>query len=81
MKCPRCKGTGKVPEPSDIGTRIIMLRETAGLSRKQVEDGAGIPHSEYWRIENGKVVDPSLKTVVALAKFFKVTTDALLGVG
>ncbi len=79
MKCPRCEGTGETTDPATIADRVVAFRESRKLSRKQVEDGAGIPHSEYWRIENGKIADPSLKTVMALARFYKISTDELLG--
>lgn len=80
MKCPRCKGTGKVKDPETFCDRLVMLREAKGITCKDLEREAGIPHSEYWRLENGKVTNPSVKTLVALARFFGVTTDYMLGI-
>lgn len=80
MKCPRCNGNGEVESPGTFAERLLMLREGRSLGRKDVEEGAGIAHSEYWRLENGTTQNPSAKTLVALAKFYGVTTDSLLGV-
>lgn len=80
MKCPRCSGTGETTDPETFADRLVMLRETARLSRTQVEIGANIPHSEYWRLEHGYTLNPQIKTLAALARFFKVTIDELLGI-
>ena len=46
--------------------------------QKQVAEGSGISLRTYQRYENGER-EPSASTLVALADFFNVSTDYLLG--
>ena len=58
--------------------RIKELRIECGLTQKQLADELGFPQSSivYW--EAGTKT-PRAETIVALARFFGVTTDYLLG--
>lgn len=58
--------------------RLDELKASRKLMQKQVAEGSGIPLRTYQRYENGER-EPSASTLVALADFFNVSTDYLLG--
>lgn len=58
--------------------RLKELRLEAGLSARQVGAGIGVAHSTIIRWENGIRV-PDALDLIALAKFFNVSTDYLCG--
>ena len=58
--------------------RLRELRLDAGLSARQVGAGIGVAHSTIIRWENGIRV-PDALDLIALAKFFNVSTDYLCG--
>ena len=62
----------------DFGKRLKQIREENNLTQKQVAEGSGIPLRTYQRYENGER-EPSISTLIALADYFKVSTDYLLG--
>ena len=59
-------------------SRLDELKTTRNLMQKQVAKGANIPLRTYRRYENGER-EPSASTLSALADFFDVSTDYLLG--
>ena len=59
-------------------SRLDELKATRNLMQKQVAEGANIPLRTYRRYENGER-EPSASTLSALADFFNVSTDYLLG--
>jgi len=61
-----------------ISERLNELKTANNFMQKQVAEGAGIPLRTYRRYENGER-EPSASIIVALAKFFRVSTDYLLG--
>lgn len=60
-----------------IGARIALLRRSRGLSQAQMAQALGISPSAMGMYEQGRR-EPSLATVVALARFYGVSTDYLL---
>lgn len=62
----------------ELVSRLDELKSSRKLMQKQVAEGAGIPLRTYRRYENGER-EPSASIIVALAKFFGVSTDYLLG--
>ena len=60
-----------------LGARIAALRREAGLSQAQLALRLGISPSAMGMYEQGRR-EPSMETVVAMAKVFRVTTDYLL---
>lgn len=62
-----------------LGENVKRLREARGL--RMVDLGAKIEkgHSQVSQIESGKIDNPRIDTLVALADAFSVTTDELLG--
>ncbi len=62
----------------ELVSRLSELKNSRKLMQKQVAEGAGIPLRTYRRYENGER-EPSASIIVALADFFNVSTDYLLG--
>ncbi len=60
-----------------LGVRISALRREAGLSQAQLAQRLGISPSAMGMYEQGRR-EPSMDTVVAMARVFGVTTDYLL---
>jgi len=61
-----------------IGSRLIELRKIKKLTQKEVADGIGCLRSTLSNIELGKK-PASLDMVIALADFYEVPIDYLLG--
>lgn len=62
----------------DLASRFRFVRLSKKLTQKQVADGAGILEQAYQRYEYGKTV-PSALVLIALADFFDVSLDYLVG--
>jgi len=62
-----------------FSTRVKELREEKELSQKQLADKVKVSQANVSRWEKG-TQDPSTEWIIALAKFFEVSTDYLLGV-
>ena len=60
-----------------LGPRIAALRREAGLSQAELAQKLGISPSAMGMYEQGRR-EPSIETVIALAKVFQVTIDYLL---
>ncbi len=58
--------------------RIRELREERNLTQTDVARGLGTSHRNIGRWENGEVL-PSSDMIIALADFFEVSADYLLG--
>ena len=58
--------------------RLKELRTENNLTQKQVATKLGIRQQSYTRYENG-AGEPSLDTLVAIAKIYNVSVDYLLG--
>lgn len=62
----------------DVGARLYAMRQSAGLSQRQLAERAGVPHAQISNVENNKV-SPSVSTLrkiltglgVSLADFFE----------
>lgn len=65
--------------PGKLCDRVRDLREERGLTRKELAEHSGVNESLLGRIENNKNKKVSDEAVQALAKFFSVSTDFLLG--
>jgi len=62
-----------------FGERIRKLRTQNKLTQKQLGEVVGLTHKSISTIESG-ICATTLEKLVALAKFFNVSTDYLLGV-
>lgn len=60
-----------------LATRIKRLRKKNGLTQEQLAKRSGLSHGYLARLEIG-MHDPSLNTLVKLAKALKVTVGDLL---
>ncbi len=61
-----------------FGEKIRALREDADLNQTQLGEAVGITQRKVSYIECGKY-EPSLADIVAFCRFFKVSSDELLG--
>lgn len=62
----------------ELSGRLNELKSTNNFLQKQVAEGIGVPLRTYQRYEYGER-EPSASIIVALANFFNVSTDYLLG--
>lgn len=60
-----------------LGERIAALRRRAGISQAELAQRLQISASAMGMYEQGRR-EPSMETVVAMAKVFRVSTDYLL---
>lgn len=58
--------------------RLERLRVEKGISQESFAMQIGVTRQAVWKMESG-FMDPSCKVLKAIAKFFNVTTDYLLG--
>ncbi len=65
------------PDYRELGRRLRVAREAAGLSQRDVADHLGIEDSTYSRYESGKLRIP-LPDVYRVARFLGVKADDLL---
>lgn len=62
----------------NISDRLISLRKAAGKTQLQVAEAIGISHKTLSKWELG-ASEPDLERLCALAEYYKVSTDFLLG--
>ena len=79
LTCPACKGSGKAEMPVTMGGRIKLLREQRGEFRAGAAEKAGISQSLWGKIESDDSENPSLSTILAIAKALDVKVGYLLG--
>lgn len=61
----------------ELGLRIKSLRTEKGLTQEKLAESLGISVEYVGKIERGKRT-PSLDLVIAMSKFFHVSTDYIL---
>ena len=65
---------------SKFGERLQRLRQAKGLSRRQLESQAAIPHGIVSRLErSAQRAYPSVPVAMRLAKVLGVSVDYLIG--
>jgi transcriptional regulator with XRE-family HTH domain len=62
-----------------VGIRLRLLRRERGLAQATVAEAVGISQSTLSGLERGDTAGRSLETLAALARFFGVSADSLLG--
>ena len=62
----------------DLAGQFKRLRTARNQTQKQVADGLGIAEQAYQRYEYGKTV-PSALVLIAIADFYDVSLDYLVG--
>jgi transcriptional regulator with XRE-family HTH domain len=60
-----------------IGDRLKRLRKAAGMTQQALATAAGLSMSAIIHIEAGRIPDPRLSTLKALARALGVTLDEL----
>ena len=65
--------------PGSVGERVRELREERGLNRKELAQQCEVDESTLGRIERKEIQKIPSDAIQKLAKFFKVSTDFLLG--
>lgn len=63
-----------------LAKRLKPLRQSKGMTQKQIAELLGCTEQHYQKIEYGKVNVPATH-LIFFADFFGVTTDYLLGRG
>ena len=58
--------------------KLKELREENNISQKQIAEFLNIKQNTYSQYENGKRQLP-IDTLISLARFYKTTTDYILG--
>ena len=64
---------------SKLSERILALRREHGVLQLEIAAAIGVSLRTYQRVEYGDR-EPTASSIVALAKFYGVSTDYLLGV-
>lgn len=60
--------------------RLKKLREEHhGLSRKTLSELCGLPPGTIRKYERGEIENPSIESIEAIADYFEVTIDYLIG--
>ncbi len=59
-------------------TIFKSLREQAGKTLREVEALTGISNAYISQLENGKISDPSVKTIFLLSKLYGVTVEHIM---
>ncbi len=62
-----------------ICDRIRALREKTGMSARKFAEEMGMKYTTYYGYETGSR-EPGSDSIVALAKYYNVTTDYILGI-
>lgn len=62
----------------EFGQRLRELRQERGLKQREMADMLKMTLRNYQRVEHGEINIPTL-TLCALADYFEVTTEYLLG--
>lgn len=62
-----------------LGKKIKLLRQEKGITQADLANALSVTRSAValWETDN---TDPDIKNIIALAKFFSVTTDFLFGI-
>ena len=61
-----------------MNNKLKELRKEKGLSQKEIANFIGVSVSAYSNYEQG-IREPSYDILIKIAKFYKVSTDFLLG--
>ncbi len=61
-----------------LAERLLSLRKERGLSQQEAAVLSGVQYRSYRRYEQGER-EPQASVLCALADFYKVSTDYLLG--
>lgn len=63
----------------EIGKRIKMLRNSAGLTQDELGDKLGVKKAAIQKYESGSIVNLKIETIKKLAEIFEVTPAYIMG--
>ena len=61
-----------------LGERIQKLRQERGFTQESLADEAGISRAYVNQLENGRSKNPSIWTILAIAKALKLEVEYLV---
>ena len=61
-----------------LASNLSNIRAKKGLTLETVAKGINSSKSYVWEIENGVTDNPGIKTVMALASYYKVSVNTLI---
>lgn len=65
-----------------LGQRVRALRAVVGISQREADRLAGLHQGLSWKVEEGRVDNPTRETLEAIARLYGVSIDWLcLGAG
>jgi len=67
----------QVPE-SVLGRIIYLYREERKMTMKKLSSIMGLSINDVWRLENGKVANPTIATLEKIAKGLELTLSGLI---
>ncbi|MCG2711083.1 MAG: helix-turn-helix transcriptional regulator [Candidatus Omnitrophica bacterium] len=62
-----------------LAKKVKALRNKKGWSQQKLAQEAGLSFNAITKIEQGKALHPTLKTLTKLADVFNITLDELAG--
>lgn len=68
-------------ETSDIGARLLELRDARGWTQDKVAEEAGVSHTTVVGLETGRIKQPRTVTLRRLARAFNMDLNEFLGKG
>jgi len=72
-----CLGLKFMSVMKKFGQKLRALRESRGLTLRQLADELGVTHPHLVHIEVGRR-GPSIELLIKIARYFEVSTDDLL---
>ncbi|MCG2711084.1 MAG: helix-turn-helix transcriptional regulator [Candidatus Omnitrophica bacterium] len=62
-----------------LAKKVKALRKKKGWSQQKLAQEAGLSFNAITKIEQGKALHPTLKTLIKLSDVFNITLDELAG--
>lgn len=69
----------QVDKIDHIALNLSKLLKANNMSESDIAKALGIPTMTIWRLITGKTTDPRISTLKAIADYFKVSIDTLVG--
>lgn len=63
----------------DIGKQVQKIRKEKGLTQDELARKADMPYTTLAKIESGMVKNPTIMTLIKLAKVLRVKVDDFIG--
>lgn len=77
LSIPMAPNKDKIKTLKAFGENLKKIREAKGLSTREFANIADIAYSQVWTLESGQG-DPSLTTLLAVARALEVSLDELV---